>query len=98
MKNRNHPSTIYTADVLENGVFGDSGEFQVTEQNKRDYWKNTLLPDVSAFCVHHHSVSDSAFSGRKGYESARCSWIECLALSYRCLALGTLSFRRPTDL
>jgi hypothetical protein len=70
----------------------------VTEENKRDYWNNTLLPDVSEICVHHHNISDSAFRGRKGYEYARCSWTGCLALSYKCLALGTLSFRRPTGL
>ena len=74
VKNRDHASTIYTADVLENGVFGDSGELQVTEENKRDYWRNTLLPEVSAICVHQHNISDSAFSERKGYEYARCSW------------------------
>ena len=47
MKDREHSSTIYTVDVSENGVFGDSGEARVTTGNKRDYWRNTLLPDVS---------------------------------------------------
>jgi hypothetical protein len=40
-------STIYTADILENGVFGGSGEFQVTPENKREYWRNTLMREVS---------------------------------------------------
>ena len=47
MKDREHSSTIYTVDVLENGVFGDSGEARVTTGNKKDYWRNALLPDVS---------------------------------------------------
>ena len=47
VKNRDHSSTIYTVDVLENGVFGDSGETQVTSENKREYWRETLLPEVS---------------------------------------------------
>jgi hypothetical protein len=47
VKDREHSSTIYMVDVLENGVFGDSGEARVTTGNKTDYWRNTLLPDVS---------------------------------------------------
>jgi len=38
-------SVIYTVDVLENGVFGDSGTVTVTSRTKRDYWNNTLLPE-----------------------------------------------------
>jgi hypothetical protein len=46
VKDREHSSTIYTVDVLEDGVFGDSGEYRVTSRNKREYWKNTLQPEV----------------------------------------------------
>jgi hypothetical protein len=56
VKNREHSSTIYTVDVLENGVFGDSGEAQVTSKNKREYWRDTLLPEVC-------SVADTISSG-----------------------------------
>ena len=53
-------STIYTADVLENGVFGDSSEIQVTAENKRDYWRKTLHMEVStnlqASIVHPHLI------------------------------------------
>lgn len=38
---------IYNCDVLENGVFGESGTVRVSARNKREYWKDTLLPDVS---------------------------------------------------
>jgi len=48
VKDREHSSTIYTVDVLDNGVFGDSGEAKVTATNKREYWRNTLLPDREA--------------------------------------------------
>jgi hypothetical protein len=47
VKDREHSSTIYTVDVLENGVFGDSGEYKVTTTNKREYWRNVLLPEAS---------------------------------------------------
>jgi hypothetical protein len=43
---RENSSTIYTVDVLEDGVFRDSGQAKVTARNKREYWKNTLLPKV----------------------------------------------------
>jgi hypothetical protein len=45
VKGREHSSTIYTADVMEDGVFGDSGEFEVTTRNKRQYWRNTLTAE-----------------------------------------------------
>jgi len=47
VKGRDHSSTIYTVDVRENGVFEDRGAVQVTAENKREYWRNTLLPEVS---------------------------------------------------
>jgi hypothetical protein len=48
VKDREHSSIIHTVDVLDNGVFGDSGEYRVTSRNKREYWRDTLLPEVSA--------------------------------------------------
>jgi len=51
VENKEHSSTIFTVDVLANGVFGDSGKFLVTSENKREYYNNTLLPDVSAIQV-----------------------------------------------
>lgn len=47
VKDRENPSTIYTVDILANGVFGASDEYVVTSENKRDYWNRTLLPEVS---------------------------------------------------
>ena len=47
VRNREHSSVIYRCDVLENGVFGESGTSRVSAQNKREYWRDTLLPDVS---------------------------------------------------
>ena len=38
---------IYRCDVLESGVFGELGTSRVSAQNKREYWRDTLLPDVS---------------------------------------------------
>ena len=38
---------IYRCDVLESGVFGELGKSRVSAQNKREYWRDTLLPDVS---------------------------------------------------
>jgi hypothetical protein len=42
-----NPSTIYTVDVMENGMFKDSGKFAVTTGNKREYWNGTLIQEVS---------------------------------------------------
>ena len=46
---------IYNCDVLENGVFGESGTSRVSELNKREYWRDTLVPDVS--CTHRIVVT-----------------------------------------
>jgi len=48
VKDREYSSKIYTIDVLENSVFGDSGEFWVTSGNKQEYWRDSLLPDASS--------------------------------------------------
>ena len=47
VRDREHSSVIYNCDVLENGVFGESGTSRVSARNKREYWRDTLLPDVS---------------------------------------------------
>lgn len=54
MKDREHSSTIYTVDVLDTGVFGDSGEVKVTATNKRDYWNNVLLPEVKCLDAEYY--------------------------------------------
>lgn len=47
VRGRDHTSTIYTVDVLENGVFGKSSEpALVTLDNKREYWSNVLKREV----------------------------------------------------
>lgn len=48
VKYREHACAIYTVDAFGNGVFRDSGEFNVTTKSKREYWRDTLLPEVSA--------------------------------------------------
>ena len=45
VKDREHPSIVYTVDVMEDGRFLSS-EFEVTSQNKRQYWNEVLQREV----------------------------------------------------
>ena len=88
---REHSSTIYTVDVLENGVFGDSGEERVTTSNKRQYWRNSLQPEVSIDLCIITIMSELFVSVRAEYVYVHYSWTRCRVPSSRCLAPGQSS-------
>ena len=73
VKDREHTSVIYNCDVLENGVFGESGTSRVGAPNKREYWRDTLLPDVS--CTHRAVVTGSGLNHIEAGGGGSCTRI-----------------------
>jgi hypothetical protein len=53
--NKDHPSTIYKVDILENGKFVLPEEREVNSKNKREFWNDVLQIEV---CVYPIPIPD----------------------------------------
>lgn len=92
VKNRDHASTIYTVDVMEDGVFRDSGEFEVTNKNKRKYWRDTLMSEVSSGVAMPPGSNPFGISVRAESAYVLCSLTRYQDPSCKCLAPCAFSF------
>lgn len=48
VKNKDHPSMIYTVNVLETGEFKEDRKSEVNPKTKREYWNDVLMTEASA--------------------------------------------------